>query len=119
MIGERNCSTTESDRGMSWMEVYSRNMEVKLHRPRTTSIPQLQHRREFRYNLSDAQKSMQAQLRFGLQVQHSNLLWVLFNIEKKQSLQLIKHIDKYKHVQTIWAIHKQTCDRPYITSHQT
>lgn len=38
MIGDRNCRTTESERGISCREVYSRKMEAKLHRPRTTSM---------------------------------------------------------------------------------
>ena len=42
MMGDRNCNTTESERGISCTEQYSKEMEVKLHKPRTTSIVCLQ-----------------------------------------------------------------------------
>jgi len=38
MIGDRNCSTTESDNGISCMDVYNRKMDMKLHSPLKTSI---------------------------------------------------------------------------------
>ncbi len=42
MMGDKNCSTTESERGISCRDVYSKKMDMKLHKPRTTSIVCLQ-----------------------------------------------------------------------------
>ncbi len=42
MMGDRNCNTTEYERGISCTEQYSKVIEVKLHRPRMTSITCLQ-----------------------------------------------------------------------------
>jgi len=41
-MGDRNCDTTESERGISCTEQYSKEIEVKLHRPQMTSITCLQ-----------------------------------------------------------------------------
>ena len=38
MIGDRNCNTTESDNGISCMDVYNRKIDTKLHSPLNTSI---------------------------------------------------------------------------------
>ena len=38
MIGDRNCSTTDSDSGISCMDVYKRKIDMKLHSPLNTSI---------------------------------------------------------------------------------
>ena len=40
--GDKNCRTIASERGMSCTEVYSKLIDVKLHKPRTTSIALLQ-----------------------------------------------------------------------------
>lgn len=44
MMGDEDCRTTESGRGMSRKEGYNKKMDVKLHKPRTTTIAYLSTR---------------------------------------------------------------------------